>query len=133
MVALPAALVASPVFLVHAFYQLLLAAVVVFLAAFWRHGAGGTALRRALLGVVLGLAFAHLLGAPYTRLVARAAETLGGAAPSGFDAGTPLDDPQGAIALLLAFQVGLYMALSGWWPSSPSAGGASWLASRSLS
>jgi len=111
VVALPAPLVASPLFLVHAFYQLLLAAVVVFLAAFWRHGAGGAALRRALLGVVAGLAFVYLLGAPYTRLVARAAETLGGAAPAGFAAGTPLEDPQGALALLPAFQVGLYLAL----------------------
>lgn len=111
VVALPAALVASPVFLVHAFYQLLLAAVVVFLAAFWRHGAGGTALRRALLAVLLGSAFVLLLGAPYTRLIAWAAEMLGGAAPPSFAASTPLDDPQGAIAALPAFQVGLYVAL----------------------
>ena len=111
VVALPVALVASPVFLVHAFYQLLLAAVVVFLAAFWRHGVGGTALRRALLAVLLGSAFVHLLGAPWTRLVAWAAEMLGVGAPSSFAASTPLDDPQGAIAALPAFQVGLYVAL----------------------
>src|SRR4029453_14526120 len=37
VVALPDAVVASPLFLVHAFYQLLLGAVVVFLAALWRH------------------------------------------------------------------------------------------------
>ncbi len=111
VVALPAALVASPVFLVHAFYQLLLAAVVVFLAAFWRHGVGGIALRRALLAVLLGSAFVHLLGAPCTRLVAWVVEMLGAAAPSSFAATTPLDDPQGAIAALPAFQVGLYVAL----------------------
>src|SRR6202011_281755 len=40
VVALPASLVGSPIFLIHAFYQLLLAGVVVFLAAFWRHGGG---------------------------------------------------------------------------------------------
>jgi exosortase/archaeosortase family protein len=103
VVALPAALVASPLFLVHAFFQLLLGAVVVFLAAFWRAGTGGTALRRALLAVLLGVAFVRLLGAPYAWLVTSAAEALGGAAP--------LHDPQGAIAALPAFQVGLYLAL----------------------
>ena len=103
VVALPAALVASPLFLVHAFFQLLLGAVVVFLAAFWRFGTGGTALRRALLAVLLGAAFVYLLGAPYTWLVTSAAKVLGGAAP--------LHDPQGAIAALPAFQVGLYVAV----------------------
>ena len=79
VVALPAALVASPLFLVHAFYQLLLGAVVVFLAAFWRHGAGGTASRRALLAALLGSAFVLLLGTPYTWLVSR--QRRGWAAP----------------------------------------------------
>ena len=111
VVALPAALVASPLYLIHAFYQLLLAAVVVAAAAFWRHGAGGTALRRALMGMALGVAVAHLLGAPYAHVLTRAAEMIGGGAPSLFVAGTPFDDPQGAITLLPAFQVGLYMAL----------------------
>jgi hypothetical protein len=111
VVALPAALVASPVFLVHAFYQLLLAAVVVLVAATWRHGAGGTAVRRTLLAVVLGFAFVQLLGAPYTALVGRAAEMLGGGALSRVAAGTAIDDPQGAITLFPPFQVGLYVAL----------------------
>ena len=111
VVALPAALVASPVFLVHAFYQLLLAAVVVFLAAFWRHGVGGIALRWALLAVLLGFVFVRLLGAPCTRLVAWAVQMLGGVAPSSVATSTPLDDPQGATAALPAFQVGLYVAL----------------------
>jgi len=119
VVALPAALVSSPVFLVHAFYQLLLAAVVVFLAAFWRHGAGGMALRRALLAVVLGSALILLLGEPGTRFAAWAAGMLGGAASS--SAANPrLDDPQGAIALLPAMQVGLYVAL---WVAAFSAAG----------
>ena len=51
--------VASPLFLVHAFYQLLLGAVVVFLAALWRHG-GSAALRHALAGVVVGVLFVRL-------------------------------------------------------------------------
>ena len=97
VVALPDAVVASPIFLVHAFYQLLLGAVVVFLAALWRHG-GRTALRHALFGVVVGVLFVHLLGPLFMRVVT-------------YPAGAPLDDPQGAIAFLPAFQVGLYLAL----------------------
>jgi hypothetical protein len=100
VVALPPSLVASPLFLVHAFYQLLLAGVVVLLAAVWRHGAGKTAWRRALLGVILGGAVAYLLGPPYTRALTWAF------------AATPIADPQAAIALLPGFQIGLYVALS---------------------
>lgn len=97
VVALPAALIGSPLFLVHAFYQLLLAAVVVFLAACWRQGIGATAWRRALLGGALGGAVAYLLDPVATRVLA-----------SGF---VVLQDPQGALAFLPAFQVGLYVAL----------------------
>lgn len=97
VVALPGAVVASPLFLVHAFYQLLLGAVVVFLAAQWRHG-GKAAFGHALVGVMVGIAFFYLLGPFYTRIVT-------------YPAGAPLDDPQGAIALLPAFQIGLYLAL----------------------
>ncbi len=61
VVALPDALVASPLFLVHAFYQLLLGAVVVFVAALWRHG-GRAALGYAAAGVIVGVLFASLLG-----------------------------------------------------------------------
>jgi len=97
VVALPAAVVASPLFLVHAFYQLLLGAVVVLIAALWRHG-GRAALGYALVGVIAGALFVRLLGPFYTPVVT-------------YPAGAPLDDPQGAIALLPAFQVGLYLAL----------------------
>ncbi len=96
VVALPG-VVASPIFFVHAFYQLLLGAVVVFLAAQWRHG-GSAAGRHALVGVIVGVAFVYLLGPFYTRIVT-------------YLAGAPLDDPQGAITLLPAFQIGLYLAL----------------------
>lgn len=97
VVALPDAVMPSPIFLVHAFYQLLLGAVVVFLAARWRHG-GRAAPRHALAGVIVGVLFIYLLGPFYTRVVAS-------------PAGLPPDDPQGAIALLPAFQIGLYLAL----------------------
>jgi exosortase/archaeosortase family protein len=97
VVALPDAVVASPTFLIHAFYQLLLGAVVVFLAALWRHGRS-TALPHALVGVVVGVLFVHLLGPFYTGVVT-------------YPSGALLDDPQEAIAFLPAFQVGLYLAL----------------------
>ncbi len=95
VVALPD--VVSPLFFVHAFYQLLLGAVIVFLAALWRHG-GRAAPRHALACVLVGVVFIYLLGPLSTRVVT-------------YQAGAPLADPQGAIAFLPAFQVGLYLAL----------------------
>jgi exosortase/archaeosortase family protein len=96
VVALPG-VVSSPLFFVHAFYQLLLGAVVVFIAALWRHG-GRTAIAHATAGAVVGILFVYLLGPAYTRAV-----SLPGMAA--------LDDPQGAIAFLPAFQIALYLAL----------------------
>jgi len=97
IVALPGTLVASPLFVVHAFYQLLLGAVVVFLAAQWRHG-WSAAPRHALAGVIVGVGFVYILGSFYTSIVT-------------YPAGAPADDPQGALAFLPAFQIGLYLAL----------------------
>ena len=96
LVALPG--VVSPLFFVHAFYQLLLAAVVVLVAALWRHGRK-MAPRHALTGALVGVLFVALLGPVYARAIT-------------YSAGAPLDDPQGAIAILPAFQIGLYLALS---------------------
>jgi exosortase/archaeosortase family protein len=87
----------SPLFLVHAFYQLLLGVVVVFVAALWRHG-GRTAIGHAAAGVIVGVLFVYLLGPLYTEAVSH----------QGIAA---LDDPQGAIAFLPAFQTALYLAL----------------------
>jgi exosortase/archaeosortase len=89
---------ASPLFFVHAFYQLLLAAVVVAAAALWRHG-GKAAPGPAVAGAIVGVLFVWLLGGAYTRAIA-------------YQLRGPLDDPQGALALLPSFQVGLYLALS---------------------
>lgn len=97
VVALPGAVMASPLFFVHTFYQLLLGAVVVFLAALWRHG-GRAALGYAVVGVIAGVLFVNLLGPLFVRVVT-------------YPVGAPLDDPQGAIAFLPAFQAGLYLAL----------------------
>lgn len=87
----------SPLFFVHAFYQLLLGAVVVFVAALWRHGRR-TAIGHAAAGVLVGILFVYLLGPLYTRAVAHPGVAA-------------LDDPQGAIAFLPAFQIALYLAL----------------------
>jgi exosortase/archaeosortase family protein len=106
VVALPDAVAASPMFFIHAFYQLLLGAVIVFLAAQWRHR-GRAAIGHALLGIVVGVLFVLLVGPFYTRVVT-------------YPAGVPLADSQGAISLLPAFQVGLYLAL--WVAASIAAG-----------
>jgi hypothetical protein len=106
VVALPAVVMDSPLFLIHAFYQLLLGAVAVFLAALWRHG-GRAALRHALGGMAAGVLVVLLLGP----LLVRAGAYPGLA---------PLDDPQGAIAFLPAFQIALYLAL---WIAAPAAVG----------
>ena len=100
VVALPPAVIGSPIFLIHAFYQVVLAGVVVLLAALWRHGAGAAAYRRAIAGALLGSLFVYLLGPAYTRALAA------------FVTDSRLDDPQGALALLPVFQVGLFLALA---------------------
>lgn len=95
LVALPPALVASPLFFVHAFYQLLMGVVVVCAAAYWRHPPA-SAWRRAATGVAAG-ALALAIAAPVvSRLLA---------------GGPAFEDPQGATALLPAFQIALLVAL----------------------
>ena len=71
VVALPG-VAASPLFFVHAFYQLLLGAVVVFVAAFWRHGRG-PAIAHAIAGLLVAVLFVYLLGPLYTRVVSHQA------------------------------------------------------------
>ena len=86
----------------------MLAAVAVSIAAFWSHGRVGRATAAALAGMIAGVAGGWLFAQ-----VPVPAGALG--------AGSPLDDPQGALAFLPAFQAGLYIALwiaafvgSGW-------------------
>lgn len=96
LVALPDS-VGSPSFMVHAFYQLLLGALVVYIAAAWRHGRV-LALRYAAMAIALGAAFVYWLGPIYSAMVAYGA--------------APIDDPQGALGFMPVFQAGLYLALS---------------------
>lgn len=97
VVALPETL-ASPLFLVHAFYQLVAGAVLVIAAAMWRHR-DRLAARHALAGLFVGVVAIALLSPLSARLVAASASP---ARP----------DPQHALAFLPAFQIGLYLALS---------------------
>lgn len=96
VVALPNVVV-SPLVAVHAFYQLLVGAVLVCLAARWRYR-GLAAIGHTLLAVIVAIVFVQVLGRFYTSLLTDLV-------------GAPLEDPQGAMALLPPFQVGLYLAL----------------------
>jgi exosortase/archaeosortase family protein len=110
VVALPAAIVASPLFLIHSFYQLLLAAAIVLAAAFWRDGAGWIAARRAGVGILIGTSLAWVLGEHYAGALTTAAEMIVSRI-SGVAAGLVLNDPQGALGFLPAFQAGLFVAI----------------------
>jgi hypothetical protein len=107
VVAVPA-VVATPLVMVHAFYQLLLGGVVVFVAALWRHG-GMRGVRHGLAGLTLAGLFGWAVAPWIVRFVT-------------YPVSAPLDDPQGALALLPPFQFALYVALwvaafaaAGWW------------------
>jgi len=97
VLALPGFVIASPLFVVHAFFQLLIGVLLVAAAAVWRYR-GRAAVARALLGVIAGIAFVRVLGPVYTQAVM-------------FASGAPTADPQGALVFLPSFQVGLYLAL----------------------
>lgn len=96
--ALPAVLTASPAFFIHAFNQILLAGVIVSAAAWRRHGPKA-APWRALIGAAAGFVFVYAIGPSYLLAVTP------GIALS-------MTDPQGAVAFLPPFQVGLYLAVS---------------------
>lgn len=96
LVALPPSL-GSPLFFVHAFYQLALALVVIGIAAAWGRGRL-LAARYAFAGIALAIAFMYLAAPLYDGVATYNRARI--------------DDPQGAIAFLPLFQGGLYLALS---------------------
>ena len=117
VLALPSSIVDAPDFWAHAFFQILLGLVAVSLAVIWRQNAtpapwsrvGGRALTAALTGLIVAV----LLGLQYASVV----QAAGVALASSFVDRQPVDlvsasDPQRALALLPAFQVGLFMALA---------------------
>jgi exosortase/archaeosortase family protein len=99
VVAIPG-LAGSPMFFIHAFSQLLVAAGMVCGLAVWRDGARPATFARAVAALALAIAFVRLLGAPYTHAILW------------FRASAPaFDDSQGAFMFLPAFQFGLFLAL----------------------
>jgi exosortase/archaeosortase family protein len=116
VLALPAAVVPSYASAIHAFNQLVLGCVLVLFAALWsrrregdetsRSGGASTALRM-LTAVVLGVA-AAAVGALWGRALLAVTST---AQASAGHAGHAFVDPQSALALLPAYQLGLFAAL----------------------
>lgn len=96
LVAVPPS-VGSPLFFVHAFYQLALALLVIGLAASWRYGRTH-AWRYAFAGTLLAIGFTYLAAPLYASVASYNV--------------APIEDPQQAIATLPVFQAALYVALS---------------------
>lgn len=111
-VALPPVLFGSPLFVTHAFHQILLAMLVVAAMAIrWRADRRPAALAGVVLGAIgLGAVIAVVAGASYTRAIISGLTWVGvqGAA----SLSTPgTADLQGALTSLPAFQVALFVAL----------------------
>ena len=115
VLALPPALAASPLFLVHGFHQLVLAFAGVVLLAFGLEppapGRWARAARRA--GAALGAAtiLAAVLGHALTTAVLGAAGAVASLAPQTLTELAAPGDAQGALALLPAYQAGLLVAI----------------------
>ena len=117
LLALPPVLAGSPLFLVHGFHQVVLAAAVVVLFALWRDTrtpgrwvrvaarAGAGLAAAAVLAIVAGLALTSAVQAAARAVALVATHTLTELAPAG--------DDQGALAVLPVFQASLLLAL-GW-------------------
>ena len=112
LLALPPALAASPLFLVHGFHQLVLAVIAVVLVAAWREPAAARRWARVAgrAGVALGAAaiLAVVAGPTLTSAVRAIAGTLASLAP---DALAAPADGQGALDVLPAYQAALLLAL----------------------
>lgn len=107
--ALPAQLVPSPSIAIHAFNQLVFAALLVVGAAIWSTRGVAAPASRSLAALLVGLVAGVVAGVPWTW----ALDGLAAAAQSvaGHD-GHRYVDPQGAIRLLPAFQLALFAALA---------------------
>jgi exosortase/archaeosortase family protein len=110
--AVPPVLAASPLFLIHAFHQLLLGAVAV-LAAAWRRERRlrASVLLRAMGAAAVGVATAFLGGAGYASVLLAESAALAEVLPHTLRSLTWPGDAQGALWLLPTFQVCLFLAL----------------------
>jgi len=95
LVAVPQSM-AAPEAATHAFYQVVLAVVLVVIAGRWQHGLR-SAILPILAGLVVGTVFVLIAGGVYTDLVLRSVAR-------------PFLDPQGAVTFLPSFQIGLFLA-----------------------
>lgn len=115
LLALPPALAASPLFLVHGFHQLVLAVIGVVLLALWREPPGPRRRARTAgrAGAALGAAAILVIvaGAALTSAVLGAARAVASLAPHTLTELVAPGDAQGALALLPAYQAGLLLAL----------------------
>jgi exosortase/archaeosortase family protein len=98
VVALPIAVGGAPMVLVHGFYQWVVAAVLVGLAAAWAYGSRPAAWWRAALATALGVVCFYLVTPIYGAVIHDTRVLAAG-------------DPQGALGQLPAFQVALSIAL----------------------
>jgi len=98
--AVPAGFDASPVFLIHAFFQFLVAAGMVCGLAFWRHGIRAATGVRAVGALALAIGCVRLVVADYTQAILSFRIVAAG-----------FEDPQGALMALPAFQSALFLAL----------------------
>jgi exosortase/archaeosortase family protein len=110
--AVPPVLAASPLFLIHAFHQLLLGAAAL-LAAAWRRERRLRApvLLRATGAAAVGVATAFLGGAGYASVLHAESAALGEVLPHTLRSLTWPGDAQGALWLLPTFQLCLFLAL----------------------
>ena len=115
LLALPPALAASPLFLVHGFHQLVLAVIAVVLLALWREPPAPRRWARAVgrAGAALGAAaiLAIVAGTALTSAVLGAARAVAFLAPHTLTALAEPGDAQGALALLPVYQAALLLAL----------------------
>jgi len=116
LLALPPVVAASPLVVVHGFHQLVLGVLLVTFFA-WRlsvarsSGPGQTALRT-VAALVAAFLFAVLVGETLTGVVLNFARAMAPAAVQSFADIRGLDDIQGALATLVAFQSSLLLALA---------------------
>jgi exosortase/archaeosortase family protein len=112
-VALPPVLFGSPLFVTHAFHQIVLAMLVVAAMAIrWRAGRQPAALAGVVVGAIgLAVMVVVVAGAPYTRAIIDGLTWAGVRGVESFSA-PGAADLQGALTSLPAFQVALFIALA---------------------